>query len=343
MNEQIYAEAAEWCVEFRAGDVDAAGRVKFVAWLRTSPEHMRAYLELAAIWNEGPRLDPGRAFGQDLIEELEANANIIPFSGEFAASTSAARVSRGGRGVTLLAVAASVILTLFGAWAWSQRHTYSTGIGEQRSLALEDGSSVTLNAMSRIRVRFTATRRDIDLIQGQAFFRVAKDKTRPFIVESKGAQVRAVGTEFDVYRRMTGTIVTVVEGRVAVFLQDPTNSRSVGASDSVHEELAAGEQAILTAKSTVKPKQPNVAAATAWTHGRLIFESATLAEVVEEMNRYNQRPLVIEGAQLAAFRITGVFASTDPQALIRFLQARPGIVVTERSDEVLITQQPHER
>ena len=75
----------------------------------------------------------------------------------------------------------------------------------------------------------------------------------------------------------------------------------------------------------------------------MIFESATLAEVVEEMNRYNQRRLVVQGAQLAAFRITGVFASTDPQALIRFLQARPGIVVTERSDEVLITRQSHER
>ena len=105
--------------------------------------------------------------------------------------------------MTLFAVAASVILALFGAWAWGQRHTYSTGIGEQRSLALEDGSSIKLNAMSRIRVRFTATRRDIELIEGQAFFRVAKDKTRPFIVESKGTQVRAVGTEFDVYRRMT--------------------------------------------------------------------------------------------------------------------------------------------
>jgi transmembrane sensor len=337
VNDQINAEAAQWFVEFRAGDVDAAGRVKFDAWLRTSPEHMRAYLELAAIWNEGSRLGPS--------EEPVENGNVVALP---VTRTSAPRVSRERRGVTLLAVAASVTLAVIGAWAWGQRHTYSTGIGEQRSLALEDGSSITLNAMSRIRVRFTATRRDIELIEGQAFFRVAKDQTRPFIVESEGTLVRAVGTEFDVYQRTTGTTVTVLEGRVAVTgrtvtaydstresLPEPTNSRSV--------VLAAGEQAILTAQSTVKPKQPNVAAATAWTQGRLIFESATLAEVVEEMNRYNQRRLVVEGAQLATFRITGVFASTDPQALIRFLQARPGIVVTERSDEVLITPQPHER
>jgi transmembrane sensor len=357
LNAQIYDEASEWLVEFRTGEVDTPGRKKFTAWLRSSPEHMRAYLELAAIWNEGAHLDPEHRFDADQLSELAAGDNVIPLDRRPAVE--APTRERGARsGITLFAVAASVLVAIGGAWGYLERNTYSTGIGEQRSLALEDGSTVELNSDSKIRVHFSAERRTIDLIEGQALFHVAKDAARPFIVRSDDTKVRAVGTEFDVYRKMTGTTVSVVEGRVAVLdpraEQSPKQQATVGSAKGENPSgegpgegpvagageflLAAGEQAIVTAQSTEKPKKPNVAAATAWTQRRLVFDSATLADVAEEFNRYNRRRLVIKSPELAEFHITGVFASTDPKSLIRFLQARPEIVVTEKSNEILITR-----
>jgi transmembrane sensor len=436
LNTQIYSEASDWLVEFRSGDADATGRKEFYHWLRTSPEHMRAYLELAAIWNEGSRLDPDHRFDdEDLIQQARTEANVaplaeleVPHSSSSSEATDRNQTVRSsaqpaGRvrisvenlrvrfGARFLAIAASALVAIFGVRAYSERNTYSTAIGEQRSLALADGSTVELNAHSKIRVRFAADRRTVELLQGQALFYVAKDRTRPFVVESGGAEVRAVGTEFDVYRRTSGTTVTVIEGRVAVLpplatqeappahgmaasqLPDqnqtarasasrnpihvrgeggirppggdgpPQATRGGGSAEALPGEnpgsargetspsngpvanageflLGAGEQVILTAQATVKQKQPDIAAATAWTHRRLVFQSATLTEVAEEFNRYNARQLVINDPELAGFHITGVFASTDPGSLIRFLQARPGIMVTEKNGEILVTRKP---
>lgn len=357
LNAQIYEEASEWLVEFRTGDIDISDRKKFNAWLRTSPEHMRAYLELAAIWNEGSRLDPDHRFDSDeLNDQSSRETNIIPLDLRPAVDSPVRHASRARSGLKLFAAAASVLVAIVGVRGYLERDTYSTGIGEQRSLALEDGSTINLNSHSTIRVRFTADQRAVDLVEGQALFHVAKDPSRPFVVRSDDTKVRAVGTEFDVYRRATGTTVSVVEGRVAVL--DPIGVQGVQleavvgnatAKDSSAEGpgqgpvagageflLAAGEQAIVTAQSARKPKQPNVAAATAWTQRRLVFEATRLADVAEEFNRYNRRRLVIQSPELADFHITGVFASTDPKSLIRFLQARPEITVTEKSDEILI-------
>jgi transmembrane sensor len=98
--------------------------------------------------------------------------------------------------------------------------------------------------------------------------------------------------------------------------------------------LSAGEQLTVTPKIERKTTHPNVIAATAWTQHRLVFDAATLGDVVEEFNRYNVRPLVLHDTTLANFPISAAFASTDPASLVRFLQAQPGIRVTTSSDEI---------
>jgi transmembrane sensor len=108
------------------------------------------------------------------------------------------------------------VLVCIGSWSYLQRGVYSTDIGEQRTLALTDGSTVELNARTKIRVAYTDQTRTIELLEGQALFKVAKDPNRPFVVGSDGTRVRAVGTQFDVYKKSNGTQVTVVEGRVAL-------------------------------------------------------------------------------------------------------------------------------
>jgi transmembrane sensor len=103
--------------------------------------------------------------------------------------------------------------------------------------------------------------------------------------------------------------------------------------------VAAGEQAIVTPSQAIKPASPDVVAATAWTQHRLIFNAATLVEVAEEFNRYNQRRLVIQNPDLNDFHITGTFSSTDPSSLLRFLRTRPGIVVSESSSEIVVSRE----
>jgi transmembrane sensor len=117
------------------------------------------------------------------------------------------------------AAAAIIACVVGGAGLYLYAQTnlnYETGIGEQRFVKLVDGSTMELNSRSRVRIRYSSLERDVDLIEGQALFHVAKDSARPFIVHSGSILVRAVGTQFDVYRKSSGTTITVVEGLVAV-------------------------------------------------------------------------------------------------------------------------------
>jgi transmembrane sensor len=352
MNTQIYEEASEWFVSHRAGDTDADARRKFDAWLRVSPQHVAAYLEIAAIWNEGPALDPQKAIDIDVLIERARmepdNVVPLPVVASALASSSSLECGGGARIYTRrLAVAASLFIVasagVFG-WMYTQRGVYVTEIGEQRSVQLADGSTVELNTRSRIRVRYTEDQRSVELLEGQALFQVAKDSARVFIVTSDTTRVRAVGTQFDVYRRESGTTVTVLEGQVAVLSSGATEVAIAGTnqpslSGVTVAYLGAGEQVNIKRGMASQPKPANLEVATAWTKRQLIFESATIEEVAEEFNRYNQRQLIVQTADTRDFHISGVFSSTDPASLIRFLRERPGIEVQETDREIYITRE----
>lgn len=400
INNQISEEAAEWFIEFRSGDIDASGRRAFDAWVRSSPEHLRAYVEIAAIWNEGSALDAGRMLDIDtLTARFHAEDNVVPLdlrgsdalgspapanasadAGAASAEARPAMEAPGARQSRRLAVAASVaFLTLATATLlWFQFYrapTYAADVGEQRSIRLPDGSTVELNSRSRLRVRFTEAERTVELLEGQALFNVAKNPARPFIVRSDETRVRAVGTQFDVYKKRSGTIVTVVEGRVAVLTHESDSRAGQGpddsaAVDSPHSSLPAssassqegttdrtdtnrsvgkfagegvrgavflnaGEQVTVTAQAAPQPTRVNVAAATAWTQRQLVLESVPLTEVAEEFNRYSTRKLVVEDSAANALRLSGVFV-TDPDFLIRYLRERSDITVRETQTEIHI-------
>jgi transmembrane sensor len=411
MNTQIYEEACNWFVECRAGDLDDAGRREFDRWLRKSPEHLSSYLEIAAIWHEGPSLDPKREWSTEKLIHQALNTvevNVVPFTGSTdVASNPVSSPAASGAEMVLsssigtpepgldkaivnwrrrFSIAASIVvgailLSAIGVWTFSSP-IYATTLGEQRSIQFEDGSTVELNSRSKIRVKYSKQERDVELLEGQALFHVAHDTSRPFIVAVGATRVRAVGTQFDVYRKSTGTVVTVVEGRVAVYGADQAlktgsasslpslsgspqtataplalphgyspesirtastaslSSTSVGVQPNADESssvlLAAGEQLTVTADAAQKSANPNIASATAWREREIVFESATLSDVAEEFNRYNHRQLVIEDSQLYGFHISGVFSSTDPDSLIRFLRQRPGVKVTERHEQIYV-------
>ena len=410
LNRQILDEASEWFVDFRVGDVDSSARERFDLWLRQSPEHIRAYMEIANTYVVLPALNPARKVDvQELIAYARSEGNVVPFEhttrpnqplsraadldGESGVERGASHPSPRRRGPKVFALAASIVITCVTAsllaWLAVQWHsTYATDIGERRSITLEDGSTIDLNARSKVRIKFSKGERDVELLQGQALFGVTHDVARPFVVRSGTAVVRAVGTQFDVYRKRSGTTVTVVEGRVAVYSNDPhppaapsapaaagegqgvripppsnaesvlppqhsvlsTQSSALPSSPSPQHSVpstfpspgevfvSAGEQVTVTERPIPEPKQVIVTAATACTQHQLVFDRSPLIDVVDGFNRYNPRQIVIEDRALDDFHVSGVYSSTDPASLIRFLRQQPGIDVIETDEGVRITR-----
>lgn len=345
-NAQIAEEAAEWFVEFRTGDVDEAGRRAFDSWVRRSQEHLRAYLEYAAIWNESGALDPEHRLDVSaLIELAESSGNIIPLGSE-SIEAQPGTVSlahreavpstlwKSARRISRWTIAATVACLAVGSGTvyWFQArgaNTYATDVGEQRSIRLSDGSTIEINSRSRLRVDFSDAQRTVELLEGQALFEVAKDPRRPFVVRSGDANVRAVGTQFDVYKKNNGTVVTVLEGKVAV-----NAAGFLGASTPT---LSAGERLTVAPRTKPIPERVDVAAATAWRHRQLVFDSMPLARVAEEFNRYSTRPLIVEEDVGSELQLSGVF-TTDPEFLIHYLRERSDVAVFETTDEIRIVR-----
>lgn len=371
LNRQILEEASDWFIDFRVGDVDEAASRRFDEWLRRSPEHIRAYWEIAKAYVELPPAGCREQLELDSIlasAKSEATDNVValnlpprPIESRTADAVSApARTSRAKRRRVQVAAAVVTVLVIAGLIGWqSQRYQiYTTDSGERRSITLADGSTVDLNARTRLRVQLSSTERRVDLLHGQALFQVARDRLRPFLVQSGDAVVRAVGTQFDVDRKDSGTTVTVLEGRVAVYstiYSEPQPSDTATHLTSAEPEVpsrplrsrrqaanvlvSAGQQVtLIPAAATPIPQRADINAATSWIQHKLIFEDSKLSDVAAEFNRYNARQIVINAPELSDFEISGVYSSTDPVSLLKFLRDQ-GLKVTEADKEVRIEAQ----
>lgn len=348
----VYEEACEWFVEFRSGVTSESTRKDFCAWLQQAPAHMAAYLDVAASWGQSGTFDVTAHFPKSALiaEAIRDDDKVLAHPAT--AGTLAAQPRRDSPrsawkrvGPLLIAAGMATVAVATGWVTWFYRYpTYSTGIGEERLIELDDGSTLDLNASSRVRVHFTDRERDVALIAGQALFSVAKNPSRPFIVHTGSTLVRAVGTEFDVNRRARETIVTVVEGVVAVAdarMRTPTTDiplpPGLAAPWLSPVYVTAGEQLSVGSSKEQQPVHVDVAHAIAWTSRQLVFASTPLKTVVEEFNQHSRRKLVIADPALDAFEIDGVFSSADSTALLDFLRQRPDIRVTETDNEVLIS------
>jgi transmembrane sensor len=358
LNEQVREEAAEWLVAFCEGEVEASGRETFIAWLQSSPEHVRAYLRISALWEDRDLFARSRKLDAEaLVRRALAESNVVSLSGAESGTADTSRTQRvpsqaaQHTGARRLAIAASVLLAAIGVASvvWLRVHTdpvYETLVGEQRTVTLSDGSTIAMNARSKVVVRYDAARRAVDLVEGQALFRVARNPARPFIVHSGSTSIRAVGTQFDVLHRPGKTVVTVVEGRVAVsgaeaVGRDGGSARASGSKPSSSQPrnatfVSAGEQIVATATALTAAERADVTAATAWTEGKLVFRSAPLREVIDEFNRHTPRRLIIDDERLAEVRISGMFPFTDTAHFVEFLRQRFAVTVRETDDEIRI-------
>jgi transmembrane sensor len=230
---------------------------------------------------------------------------------------------------------------------------YLTGIGEHRTIPLADGSRITMNTQTRLRVRYSPHGRDIELIEGEALFCVARDPLRPFRVRARHTIVEALGTQFSIYLGNSGTKIAVTQGRVKVFENlNPTpvilNPNGLLWTDTVMFDfsqspeglvVSAGHEARVSQDSfadfeveTRQVELEELERRLAWVNGNLFFKGETLGEAVDEFNRYNWRKLMVVDPVIQDLRLGGEFETTNLDGFVEALNKLYGIRATRRAD-----------
>jgi transmembrane sensor len=298
-HDAIRNEAADWFARRRDGALPPADEAAFAAWRGRSDAHARAYAEVERDWEgwgalrESPRM---RAMAAEVL----------------AATAPLRRRSPGLRWKPLLLAATLAAVAVLGARQLLPRLApqatlsvvYSTRLGEQRSERLADGTRVTLNTQTELRVRFGKDRREIALTRGEALFDVAHDPAHPFVVAAAGGTVTALGTRFQVRDDAGAATVTLLQGRVEVV------------APHARETLAPGDQARYGHTTAgIRVRRIDANAATGWTRGRLDFSGLPLAEAVAEANRYSALKLRVGDPRLAGMPVGGSFRIGDNAAI----------------------------
>ena len=329
--------ASQWLVRLSSPDVSLKERREFVAWLKRSPVHLHEYLRMERTWAELAEVDADKRLS---VAELLAaeDSNVIELEPNAPAWMPAPKQRATRRFGAAIAACVVLAVAAFFSFQALVPGRYSTGIGEQRTIRLEDGSTIALNTNTAIRVELTDNMRRVSLLRGEALFNVAKDPARPFRVLSDRAIAQAIGTSFVVRRDNGDTVVTVIEGQVAVARFDQINLAATSEVPPEALRLSAGVRADIVAQDIQTSAVPNLAAVTAWKTGRLIFEGEALSEVVAEFNRYNRVQLVLEDSTLSSEQLSGVFDADNPQALVRFLERANVIEPAQASaDRIVLT------
>jgi len=317
--------AAAWLLRQENGPWSERDAAELEAWLAQSVGHRAAYYRFKGAWQEVGRL-----------QALLGPAGAAPEPVRAAPPPDLPARARRWR-LPGLAVAASLVcavgLAALVQLSWSRDDVYATRIGALEAVALPDGSRLTLNTDSRLRVDMAGDDRRVRLRQGEAFFEVAKDPARPFVVEAGDKRIIAVGTAFSVRRDGDDVQVVVTEGRVRI--------ETAGGRDEVLQAplleagMAArtqGDAVLVRARSPVELAQD-----LSWRTGQLVFRDTPMAEAIAEFNRYNTRKLVVEDPAVGALRVGGIFRATELDAFVSLIQQGFPVQAQAEDDRIVLT------
>jgi len=296
--------AVAWAVRLDLAPLTPSQRAELDAWLAADPRRLGAFARARAVMVYAdrarilaPNFDHG---GPDPFDGVESPRGMrLPTR----------RWAIGGAGALAAGVAAAAAGLGFQVWRSVQR--YETVRGEVRRLPLVDGTVVTLDTATTVAVKYSSARRDVQLIEGEALFDVAKNAKRPFFVEADDVRVRAVGTSFTV-RKVTGrpTEVLVREGAVEITRRD-----SPGAV-----RLGANEYALVRPFQTIVPvavEPDSMARRLAWQQGMISFEATPLRDAAANFARYGDPQIMVDDPSVASETISGMFAANNPQGFAK--------------------------
>jgi transmembrane sensor len=331
---QIEQAAAAWLVRSDCEEWNHAEQAELHAWLSASTAHRVAFVRLQAAWQQAGRL---KALAGGMTKNGASppgeQPRALPPARLEAPRRYRMRVPRMlGGSVAAAGLAAAVVV---GWLAWSHQGTsYRTAIGGIAAISMKDGSTVTLNTNSGIRVALNETERRVDLERGEAFFEVAKDPSRPFIVRIGDQRVIAVGTKFSVRREPNHVRVIVTEGRVRVEHSESHEPADV-ALISAGGVAVAGVAGVLVQDKSLSDAEERLS----WRQGIVIFRETLLSDAVAEFNRYNTRQIYIEDSALGSLRIGGHFRTNNAEGFVRLLADALPIRVEDDKSRIVLHHQ----
>jgi transmembrane sensor len=309
---QIEQQAMLWQARLSSDLCPEADRIEFQQWLQQSPAHQKAWQDINQFWSSLDTINL-----DDLVEQKTHNRQFIKFK------------SRPVK--TALALAASLLLAL-GLFLPKINYylaDYNVAAGQQKQITLSDGSSILLNTNSAFSVSFNQQQRLITLHQGEAFFQVAADKTRPFIVQTSAGQVRALGTAFDVKQQDQQTQVIVFEHAVSI-----TTTQGLRL-----EKLQTAEQLKFSADSVQTASKVNLQRAAPWHQQRMVFQDKALVDVVAELNRYRSGKIICLNDSIKNLPITGVFGIADTELALQAIEQSLPVRITRITDQLILLSQ----
>ena len=332
----IAQQAGEWFIANQAASLGEKDAAEFLAWLKTSPVHVREYLGVARVARHLPA-----AAGQPKVP-LET---FLAQAGDDSVVSLQPHVPEQGRATArhfwsrALPIAASLLALAVGALWWAHDgellgipKTYRTAHGEQRVERLPDGSVLRLDTDSQATVRYSGRERLVEIKGGQALFDVVHDRKRRFRVAAGAAGAIAVGTQFDVYRKTGAVEFTVAQGTIAVFTGYPSwLSERGGVPDDVARVTTGYGVRIDSGSASPEPVAVNLDQALAWLQHKIVFEHRPLGEVAVEFNRYGSIPVEIDDEELRVLPVSGMFDAGDTESFVAFLQRLPGVKVERTS------------
>ncbi|MEM9683304.1 MAG: FecR family protein [Pseudomonadota bacterium] len=299
--------ATTWFVRMRSDAVSAADRQRFRIWLEEDSAHRQAYAEAEALWREMGEIPDPRDATDDPVTAATATGTIQ------AAMARGGGIPRYGVLAACLVVAVCAIAVFGGAFE-RLRADHSTAVGEIASIALPDGSTMTLNTDSAVSIDFDSAHRRLTLLKGEAFFAVSPDSARPFEVAAASGIARAVGTAFNV-RELNGSVtVGVAEGRVQV----------MATSEQRKDEtliLDANMAALIDDTGISLQQGANVASLTAWREGKLVFEDRPLRALVEEIDRHRPGIVLLVGSGIGDQPFSGVVSIKDTDSALDAIES----------------------
>ncbi|WNO07618.1 FecR family protein [Teredinibacter sp. KSP-S5-2] len=303
----IETEAAAWFAKHRGSRTSEQDEA-FQQWLATSAEHVSAYERCMAAWLMTD------ALSQDLdIMNIRQSvqASLTTNTAEHTVKYGFLKHLYTPRAIAAVSL---LFLCLFIAKIalYPSAITYTTKVGEQRLIKLDDGSQVTLNTNSELKVKYSSDMRELTLVKGEVYFDVAKDRQRPFVVSIDESKVTAVGTAFNISFDpfVNSVAVDVTEG--VVELTPSIDSVSLPAT-----QLKVGEAAsILDSGNTVKPKAVEFERINAWRERKIYFKNTSLSEAVADYNRYLDYEIEIRDDTLKQEKVTGIFHAGDTSSFL---------------------------
>jgi transmembrane sensor len=348
----IAEQAGDWFVGNDDGSPDVQNSADLVAWLKTSPVHIEEFLGVSVIARD---LREARAHPEYSLEAILARARaedesrVRPLR---RLPSDAVRVGASRRWLTAtVAMAACVPLSIALYLTWNRgpnpHPTVSDGMtalhfetrhGEQLTRRLADDSVLHLNTDSAITIRNGKHERVAVLTSGEADFEVSHEPARPFRVLAGSVEISDLGTTFDVRLELDSTVVTVVEGEVAVGPSSaagrPAGAPWTGVRVGADHQIAIANGIWPPAKAVAVDAQR----ATAWLHRQIAFDHEPLEKVAAEFNRYASKPIEIVTPGLQKLEISGVFTTDDPAAFIAFLRSMEGVQVEETATRFRVSR-----